>query len=441
VSYGANVGANHTSKAPDQECWPGEGAFLGLGINVKFPVDLSQAPYTVVAAGVTLLPQKVLYPFSLINTPALAHAGISPALNQIIPAWLLTDNLFAVQRTEGKFRARNRARRSQFDLRVFRPAIVDLMRAACRRLQTVPTPREIYTERDLEGLGKNFMLEAHRTSAMESYGLFIKYYALLSLKEQVTASLSQLPRESLNDLLRAPHSNRDWEHARQLLVNEMGIQDVVAALRQLPEILQRIARDVEQSKAKDDERGARIIEGYEHAHVAAAEDPFVLQARADMCRLEREVQELVERLLLSGETKAGTILCEEACYHLMDRGHNREMIFVDDEDRRAFLNLVQRYQQRFGFRIYHYCLMSNHFHLLVHLTHVLPSRAVAWIPAEFGNFFQECHRLPPLGCHVFGRRQATLANLGQTPPAPKAWQTGKLIFFLDTTRHATVVCG
>ncbi|HEV3085511.1 MAG TPA: DUF4954 family protein [Gemmataceae bacterium] len=297
VSYGANVGANHTSKAPDQECWPGEGAFLGLGINVKFPVDLSQAPYTVVAAGVTLLPQKVLYPFSLINTPALAHAGISPALNQIIPAWLLTDNLFAVQRTEGKFRARNRASRSQFDLRVFRPAIVDLMRAACRRLQTVSTPREVYTERDLEGLGKNFMLEAHRTSAIESYRLFIKYYALLSLKEQVTASLDQLPRESLNDLLRAPHSNRDWEHARQVLVNELGIQDVVAALRQLPEILQRIARDVEQSKAKDDERGARIIEGYEHAHVAAAEDPFVLQAREDMCRLEREVQELVERLL------------------------------------------------------------------------------------------------------------------------------------------------
>ena len=28
---------------------------------------------------------------------------------------------------------------------------------------------------------------------------------------------------------------------------------------------------------------------------------------------------------------------EEACYHLMGRGHNREMIFVDDEDRRAFL--------------------------------------------------------------------------------------------------------
>ncbi|MFP6667344.1 MAG: DUF4954 family protein, partial [Pirellulales bacterium] len=35
VGYGANVGSNHTSKAPDQECWPGEGAFFGLGTNIK----------------------------------------------------------------------------------------------------------------------------------------------------------------------------------------------------------------------------------------------------------------------------------------------------------------------------------------------------------------------------------------------------------------------
>ena len=27
----------------------------------------------------------------------------------------------------------------------------------------------------------------------------------------------------------------------------------------------------------------------------------------------------------------------EACFHLMDRGHNREAIFADDEDREAFL--------------------------------------------------------------------------------------------------------
>jgi putative transposase len=58
---------------------------------------------------------------------------------------------------------------------------------------------------------------------------------------------------------------------------------------------------------------------------------------------------------------------EEACFHLMNRGHNREAVFTDDDDRRAFLDLVGRYRDRFSFRLLHYCLMTNHFHLLVKL--------------------------------------------------------------------------
>src|SRR5262249_61253794 len=57
VSYGACVGSNHTSRAPDQEALLGEGTFLGLGVNVKYPLDLSRSPYSVVACGVTLAPQ------------------------------------------------------------------------------------------------------------------------------------------------------------------------------------------------------------------------------------------------------------------------------------------------------------------------------------------------------------------------------------------------
>jgi hypothetical protein len=38
---------------------------------------------------------------------------------------------------------------------------------------------------------------------------------------------------------------------------------------------------------------------------------------------------------------------EEACCHLMNRGHNREAIFLDDENRHAFLGLVDRYRKRF----------------------------------------------------------------------------------------------
>ena len=33
---------------------------------------------------------------------------------------------------------------------------------------------------------------------------------------------------------------------------------------------------------------------------------------------------------------------EAACYHLINRGHNRETVFANDDDRRYFLDLIDR---------------------------------------------------------------------------------------------------
>jgi len=38
---------------------------------------------------------------------------------------------------------------------------------------------------------------------------------------------------------------------------------------------------------------------------------------------------------------------EAACYHVINRGHNRETVLGDDDDRRKFLELLGRYRQRF----------------------------------------------------------------------------------------------
>lgn len=91
VGYGANVGSNHTSKAPDQEIRPGEGVFFGLGTSIKFPANYQSSPYTIIATGVCTLPQKVDFPFSLINTPGESITGLSPAINEISPGWVLSD--------------------------------------------------------------------------------------------------------------------------------------------------------------------------------------------------------------------------------------------------------------------------------------------------------------------------------------------------------------
>ena len=92
IGYGANVGSNHTSKSPDQEILCGEGMFFGLGSNVKYPANFLGAPYTIIATAVNTLPQRVEFPFSLINSPRETVGGISPSFNEIFPGWVLRHN-------------------------------------------------------------------------------------------------------------------------------------------------------------------------------------------------------------------------------------------------------------------------------------------------------------------------------------------------------------
>jgi putative transposase len=52
-------------------------------------------------------------------------------------------------------------------------------------------------------------------------------------------------------------------------------------------------------------------------------------------------------------------------YHALNRGNNRADIFVDDDDRLAFLQSVAATKERYPFKLFGYCLMTNHFHLLL----------------------------------------------------------------------------
>jgi putative transposase len=74
----------------------------------------------------------------------------------------------------------------------------------------------------------------------------------------------------------------------------------------------------------------------------------------------------------------------------MNRGHNRETVFSDDEDRNYFLDLLARYRERFDLRLYHYCLMDNHFHLLLQLAQ--PRRLSALMAGLLRAYTHHFHR-------------------------------------------------
>jgi REP element-mobilizing transposase RayT len=54
-----------------------------------------------------------------------------------------------------------------------------------------------------------------------------------------------------------------------------------------------------------------------------------------------------------------------AIYHVMSRGDRREPIFKDDEDRRRFVSALGETCAKTGWQVHAYCLMGNHFHLVV----------------------------------------------------------------------------
>lgn len=59
------------------------------------------------------------------------------------------------------------------------------------------------------------------------------------------------------------------------------------------------------------------------------------------------------------------ILFEGAWYHVINRGAAKKNIFHNDADKQMFLQLLDRIQQRYKIEIHAYCLMDNHYHLLI----------------------------------------------------------------------------
>lgn len=61
------------------------------------------------------------------------------------------------------------------------------------------------------------------------------------------------------------------------------------------------------------------------------------------------------------------VYIENAVYFITCRGEHAENIFKDEKDYRMFLELLRKYQEQYGIKIFAFCLLPNHLHLLVEL--------------------------------------------------------------------------
>ena len=56
---------------------------------------------------------------------------------------------------------------------------------------------------------------------------------------------------------------------------------------------------------------------------------------------------------------------EGALYHVITRGNNKEKVFEGENEKEEYLRIIKKYKERYKFKLYSYCIMDNHAHLLI----------------------------------------------------------------------------
>ncbi len=91
----------------------------------------------------------------------------------------------------------------------------------------------------------------------------------------------------------------------------------------------------------------------------------------------------------------------DAYYHVMTRGNRRADIFTRDDDRRLFLSLLARTCNAYAWRCLSYCLMGNHYHLVITTERPTLSGGMHFLNGTYARAFNSIHAKTG---HVFESR-------------------------------------
>ena len=93
-------------------------------------------------------------------------------------------------------------------------------------------------------------------------------------------------------------------------------------------------------------------------------------------------------------------------YHIINRGINREAIFLDERDFSKYLSLLKRFSSEGSYEILAYCLMENHIHLLMNLHDDPPGIFIKKISVSYSAFFNRKYKRTG---HLFQDRFKSIA--------------------------------
>lgn len=87
--------------------------------------------------------------------------------------------------------------------------------------------------------------------------------------------------------------------------------------------------------------------------------------------------------------RALRITFPDAWYHIMNRGTNRQQIFLIDAHRRMFLDVLDEVCEKHSIEIHAYCLMDNHYHLMMKTPEPNISKAMHYIDTVYAIRFNK----------------------------------------------------
>ncbi len=65
--------------------------------------------------------------------------------------------------------------------------------------------------------------------------------------------------------------------------------------------------------------------------------------------------------------RVARVIENNVCFHIIARGNQNQTVFKKDSDYQFFLKILRKYKWHYGYKLYGYCLMPNHIHLLLEI--------------------------------------------------------------------------
>lgn len=96
---------------------------------------------------------------------------------------------------------------------------------------------------------------------------------------------------------------------------------------------------------------------------------------------------------------------EGALYHVMVRGNNGEKVFESGKEKQEYINIIKEYKKKYRFKIYAYCMMDNHAHLLIEVEKIPLSKIMQGIQQVFTQRYNK--RYNRTG-HIFQQRYKSI---------------------------------